>query len=261
MARTSLQALAVSAVVLAGTVTGCGGADETDGSGPRAKSSTTASPSPSPSSSPTLPAFVRGSAGSIVAASLRAMRYLDQVRFSGKVIVDGEKMVMNVRTDIHDNCSGTVTQGQVTTRFIATRTASYVKGNAAFWSQSVGADADQVLAYLHGRWAKGKASKEFARLCNMGILLSSGRYNDSRELVGPNPTVSGIQKFHGHDVVEVGGSAGKERYRFLIEVAEPHRIFRLNSDTPGDPGVLAFDYEDARLVVVPSPKEWVGPAS
>jgi hypothetical protein len=189
------------------------------------------------------------------------MRYVDQVRFSGKVVVDGEQLVMNVRTDIHDNCSGTVTQGRVTTRFVATRTASYVKGNAAFWSESVGADADRAIAYLHGRWARGKVSKQFTRMCNVGILLSSGRYNDSRELVGPNPTVGGIQRFRGHDVVEVAVTDGKERYRFLVEVAEPHRIFRLNSDTPGDPGELAFDYEDARPVVVPGPKESVGPPS
>ena len=239
------------ALLLSATLTACGGSASSKKAGP------TPHPSPTVSATPTTPAFARESGGSIVAATVRALMFVGQVRYSGRVIEDGHTIEVQVRNDIRGHCSATVRERGSTFRVVTTKEATYLKGDEAFWRSTVGSDARGVVAFLGGRWAKGKPSDEFDRVCSTRRIISFGYYKSGTDLVGKNPRVSPVQRYHGHDAVEVTGRFDQGVVRYLVEVEEPHRLFRLTGRIEGLPTDLTFDYDDDALVVVPGPDESV----
>jgi hypothetical protein len=240
------------ALLLSATLTACGGSASSKKAGP------TPHPSPTVSATPTTPAFARESGGSIVAATVNAMTYIGQVRYSGSVVNEGKRLEIRVINDIRGHCSGTMRQGSEIARFISTTEATYLKGNLGFWKDAAGKDAARVIALLAGRWARAEASDAFDRLCSTRSIISFGYYKTGTELVGKGATVSAVRQYHGHSAVEVTGRFNHGTVRYLVEVEAPHRLFHLSGNIGGLPTELAFDYDDDTLFVVPGAGESVG---
>jgi hypothetical protein len=243
MGRTGVRATAVTVVsLLALALSGCGSDKANSSDAKKGSAGQTLS-------------FAKKPPGIIAKTAFDAMDQIHKVHAKGTMTSDGQPVAMDVRTDGSGNCTGTLTQEGATTRFVATAHATYLKGDAAFWRQNAGKDAAFALSYLHGRWAKVEASKEFANLCDLGTLISQAGADIPGDPAHASGTVSKVQQYQGHDVIEVSASEGKKKFRFLVEVAEPHRLFRLSSDTPGDRGEIVFNFDDSSPVVVPGPKE------
>ncbi|RNL79494.1 hypothetical protein [Nocardioides marmorisolisilvae] len=258
MARTGARILALTAAaVLAVTVTGCGSKDSSDGKKASGPSTPATSTTPATPTVPATPDFAKQPPGIIVKDAIDAMSKVHKIRLTGTFIDDGKHLDLDVRTDGAGNCAGKLTQDGATTQFVATKRATYLKGDREFWKQSVGKDAATTISYLHGRWAKVEASKEFANLCNVGTLIAQAGGKVSGDPADSDGTVSAVQTYHGQDVIEVSDSQGSETYSFLVEVAEPHRVLRLDSETKNDPGSLRFVYDNIPAVVVPAAQDSV----
>lgn len=197
--------------------------------------------------------FEDGTGVEIVAAGFSAMKQADQFHLRGELVSDGAPLTFDVRSGDDGLCAGTMTSGRATTEFVATRNATFLKGNRAFWVESVGKDADDAMDYVGSRWARLEKSAEFAELCDIPTGLSRlGVDPDEIERLDDDGVqVSEVERFGGHPTVRVTAEDGDDKVTLVISTDEPHYILKLVSGVESDPGEIVFDFDKPVTIVVP----------
>ncbi|MET3960118.1 hypothetical protein ABIE44_000052 [Marmoricola sp. OAE513] len=199
-------------------------------------------------------AFAKKSGPDIVEAAAAAMKKTGAVHLSGNMIQDGERLDIDLKADGDGLCEGELsTKDGGTATFVSAKDASYLKADDKFWEKNAGANAEQTQKFLDGKWAKLPASEQFSTLCGLGSNL----FASEEDLDDENFEVGKLTELDGHPVVELISADGKEKYRMFVRADEPHQILKFVSETPGDPGEIAFDFEEKIAIEVPGADESV----
>lgn len=203
------------------------------------------------------PAFAKKSGEDIFRAAATAMRDAGPVGVAGNIVDDGEKIEFDVRTNGPDECTGTLTQQGGTARFVVASGSTYIKGDEGFWRSSVGDEAEQAMDFFGDRWVKAPSDDEFTQLCDLSQLLDleSAEGDD----VPRDVKVGEVSEIDGHQVVQLTAKDDEDDQEFAVyvETGSPHRILKLESKDPKDPGQISFDFDAEVDVEEPAKGEYV----
>lgn len=180
---------------------------------------------------------------------------ITHLRIRGVVIQAGDRMTVDVRTDAHGNCAGTMSVGKGVARIVVTRRDAYIKGDHAFWTDAGGADAALLIRTLHGRWLKAKPDARIGALCTLGRTMVAKMMTGLPAPAG-SVRVGGLSTIDGVTVVELTDLSGSSGGSLFVSVAAPHYIRRVIANDPALKGTLTLSgFDDRSPVTIPGPGE------
>jgi hypothetical protein len=240
--RRTSRTLLVVAALGALTLTACGAedGDATSGKTPGAKASPTA--------------FADLPGGKIADTAFSETAKVRALRIRGNVNQNGERTVLDLRTDRAGRCAGTMSVGAGKGRFVATQKSVFLKGDTAFWKQGSGEDPSQVIDYLDGRWAKLGTVKEFRTLCKIGKAMATEAATGNSWGID----VSKVTRFEGHDVVTLSDRADGERAQIVISADAPHYLRKIAIHSAKLSGEIVLSaFGDKTPIDLPAAGEYV----
>lgn len=250
MRRTTLAALCLTAVTVAG-VAGClPGEDKADGS-PSGQNSgqTSGKPAAKASKGP----FDGLTGGEIAERALAATSGASSLRMTGDVPDDesGGTIRIDMALDKRGECAGTMSMnGQGKADLVKTGGTLYMRYDETFLrAQSEGSskeETDGVVAMLAGKWTKmsatGSDAKDIAGFCDLDTVLAD--FKDSGSGADSGVTRGGSTTVGGTSAVVVTEKDGKDTYTMYVADAGKPYLLRLVSKSAKDPGTITFsDYD------------------
>ena len=153
---------------------------------------------------------------------------LESVRFTGSLTRNGATSELSLQVDKTGKCAGTIRTQGVTAEIIRTSDGSnFMKGDAAFWRATGGAQAKKLVRLVGEKWAKISSGDQFAEFCDLDNLLEELNQNDDAEK--SSPTKGGEAEFGGESVIEIRNETDGSTTTALVLVEDPHYIVKLTS--------------------------------
>ncbi|MEE1938888.1 hypothetical protein V1L54_05580 [Streptomyces sp. TRM 70361] len=180
------------------------------------------------------------SAQEITDKAAEATKALDSVRMTGQIYSGGERLQLDMALAKDGKCTGTISMGEGTAEVLNNGTASYMKGDEAFWqAQSKGeAEAGTFVEMLKGRWVKmgGEqgADAGFDSFCDLDKLLE-----DMDSDTSTKATKGELTEIEGRQAIPLVEEDGKETTTVYIanDDAEPY-LLRMENEGSDEPGVM-----------------------
>ncbi|MER8187286.1 hypothetical protein [Kitasatospora sp. NPDC094015] len=255
-----LAATVVVCCALAAGASGCGPAKAPAGSAEAAAPSVSVSASASVSASkgPHLDTD-KLTAAEIEKQAQAAMASLSSVKVSGNLMVEGQKMTLDLATDTKGNCQGTIgVAGMGLIEIIHTGGSSYLKPDAAFWKAIVGQKGDAkagaaAAELFKGRYLTGaKDDPELAELSDMCDMIKSMTENDDTDdgaIKGAAATVGEVRTF---TVISTDDDGSRTTAHVATE-GKPYLVKVTHEGT--DPGEMSFSDFDKPITVQAPPAD------
>ncbi len=223
-----LAALSLTAVLV--LAAGCGGKDEDGGASDFAKQS-----------------------GDKIAGIAKAdMKDLEQVRFSGDITSDGDKVTLDVQASSAGDCTGSIGLGGGSAEILAKDGTSWFKPDEDFWRANAGDTADAVIAAVGDKWVLDTDSN-FSQFCDLDAFFDNLFKDD--EGAGKY-TVTGTDEVDGDDVVKVEQQDDKGTSVGYVLVKGDHYLVKLERTEGDEPGHIDFsDFDDEFDVTAPADDE------
>jgi len=183
---------------------------------------------------------------------------LDTLTSASSAAVTGQMTIFNAtstfkaRFDEGGHCSGRLTMVEGTAVFVATDTATYIKGTEGFWHESSGSYATGFIRTMRGRWGELPASDEFQRLCRQGTDLAA-RAHRIKDL-----KTRSVDVLAGRTVVTLIGTLDGQPFRAAIDLNEPHYLRAYANSSVEVPNTMQFSqFGTARPLAPPDPGDFV----
>ena len=236
---TSPRTRALAALCVVGALTlasGCGG-DDSGGDKDKADSS-----------------FAKQSGDEIAAAAKADMKKLDEVKFSGDITSDGEKITLEIQASAAGDCTGSIGLGGGTADILAKDGTNWFRPDEAFWRANAGDQADAIIAAVGDKWVLDTDSN-FSQFCDLNAFFDQ-LFKDDDD-ASPYKTV-GTDEVDGEDVVKVEQSDDKGSSVGYVLVDGEHYLVKLERTEGDEPGHLDFsDFDEEFDVTAPADDEVV----
>lgn len=245
MRRTTLAALCLTAVTVAG-VAGClPGEDKTADKTAEKTADNAASKPKGP--------FAGLTGGQIAERALTATSGASSLRMTGDVADDesGGTIRIDMALDKRGECAGTMSMnGEGKADVVKTATTLYMRYDEKFLrAQSEGSskeETDGVVAMLAGKWTKmaatGSDAKDIAGFCDLDSVLAD--FKDAGSGPGAGVTRGATTTVDGTPALVVNEKDGKDSYTLYVATKGKPYILRLESKSAEDPGTIAFSEYD-----------------
>lgn len=217
MTSPRIRAAAALGAVLVLAV-GCGGNDG-NGSGSGADS-----------------AFAKESGDKIAAASKADMNALDEVKFSGDITSDGQKITLDMQASSAGDCTGTIGLGGGTAQILAKDGTNWFKPDEAFWRANAADQADAIISAVGDKWVLDTDSS-FAQFCDLNAFFDNLFKSDSTS--GAYKT-TGTDEIDGDQVVKVERTDDKGTSVGYVRIDGDHYLLKLERTEGAEPGHIEF---------------------
>ncbi|RYP88605.1 hypothetical protein EKO23_01570 [Nocardioides guangzhouensis] len=187
--------------------------------------------------------FADRSASDIKDAAIKDMKTVTSLTMDGTIKENGQELSLTLSSDTDGKCAGEISQGGGTARFIGGE-ETYLKGDEAFWTNSVGGaqQAQQILALVGDKWAKVPASAgaSFESFCDLDNLLDDfTKEDDSTVKKGDTGAVD------GEDAVVIEGTSDSgDPTKAWIAVDGKHHILKLQGEGDTSGSFTFSDYDE-----------------
>ncbi|WP_433892311.1 hypothetical protein [Streptomyces sp. CA-111067] len=235
MSRGRCVAVALTAVLAGGALSGCGGDGDDGASAPIAQAlATTTTSAPSAQATPAEVPFSGQTSAEIVQSATDVMGTLHTLTVDVTGEQDGEPIRLRMGMTSAGACAGHFLVGGGNIEIISTHKTAYLKGDRAGWIALVGgSDGAAVATAAKGKWLKTQTSSrsEFAGFCDLGDYVTSIA---SPEEAGEMST-GGPVTVAGQETVLLSGPADDEG-KVAVYVATRGRPYILKAVRTGPDG-------------------------
>jgi hypothetical protein len=194
------------------------------------------------------------SARQLLQEAVAATQGAHSMRIAGRAPLDedGQLAEIDLSLDEDGNCAGTFGIDRGTAEIIATDGASYLRGDRAFWKAVAGDQAEGILRFLRGRWAKaeGEDAEELAAVCDLDEMLGGF---DTDEVASADVSQEQLTAVGGVPAVRLVSEEDDGLYDvwiatrgtpYLLQVVGPHGV------------LLEFtEYDEPVHAVPPDPQD------
>ncbi|MDX2544367.1 hypothetical protein ACOT81_28590 [Streptomyces sp. WI04-05B] len=256
MRRTTLAALCLTAVTVAG-VAGCqtGGNRTSDRTTDKASDKTATDTA---ATDKTKDPFAGLSGDEIAERALTATSGASSLRMTGDVPDDesGGTIRIDMALDKRGECAGTMSMnGQGKADLVKSGSTLYMKYDEKFLrAQSEGSskeETDGVVAMLAGKWTKmattGSDAKDLAGFCDLDSVLAD--FKDGTSGTGSGVTRGATTTVDGKPAVLVTEKDGKDTYTMYVASEGKPYLLRVDSKSAKDPGTVVFSEYDKPVSV------------
>lgn len=207
---------------------------------------------------PSTPSATSGPAGNpfelrpgdqIAEQATRAMNRLRSVRVRGDVLVDDQRVAMDLTLNKAGDCRGSVSvQGQGTTEVLGVDGAWWFRLDTETWLLQQPETGQEMADYVGDRWIVAPEGGEFRELCDLDVFLHQ-TMGFGRGLSADGSSLyrnDGTDRVAGEEVVvlkPVERSGDDEPPTAYVQVGGEHRLVRVE-DQRRDTGSVTFDAFD-----------------
>jgi hypothetical protein len=209
---TSSRIRAVAALSVLVLAAGCGGKDDGDS------------------------AFAKQSGDKVAAASKSDMKSLDQVKFSGEITSDSEKVTLDIQADSKGDCTGSIGLGGGSAEILAKDGTNWFKPDEDFWRTNAGDSADAIIQAVGDKWVLDTESN-FSQFCDLDAFFDN-LFKDDKG-AGPYKT-TGTEEIDGKEVVKVEQSDDEGTATGYLLVDGKHYLVKLERTEGDQPGHVEF---------------------
>jgi hypothetical protein len=230
---TSSRVRAVAALSVVGVLllsAGCGGSDDDGGDSDFAKQS-----------------------GDKIAADAKAdMKGLDEVKFSGEITSDGDKITLDVQASSAGDCTGSIGLGGGAAEILAKDGKNWFKPDEAFWRANAGDSADAIISAVGDKWVLDTDSN-FSQFCDLDAFFDNlFKSEDDAEKY----KTTGTEEIDGDKVVKVEQSDDKGSSVGYVLIEGDHYLLKLERTEGDEPGRLEFsDFDKEFDVTAPADED------
>ena len=178
----------------------------------------------------------------IVAAATSAVRSVNSVHVSGKVLSGGQNVALDLNLVNGHGGRGSMSQDGLGFKIVAVGPEVYINGSSAFWTKFGGAAAAQLLS---GKWLKAPATGQLsslATLTDVQKLFSQLLSTHGKLAKGKTTTVQGQQVVAVNDTTN-GGTL------YVATSGKPYPIEISKTGSQG--GQLVFDQFNQPVSLTP----------
>jgi len=210
---------------------GCGG---NDGSGGKSEADST---------------FAKQSGDKIAAAAKADMKDLDEVRFSGDITSDSQKITLDMQASSAGDCTGTIGLSGGTAQVLAKDGTNWFKPDEAFWRANAPDQADAIISAVGDKWVLDTDSS-FAQFCDLDAFFDNLFKDDS---TASSYKTTGTDDIDGDQVVKVEQTDEKGTSVGYVRIDGDHYLLKLERTEGDEPGHIDFtDFNKGFEVTAPA---------
>lgn len=189
-------------------------------------------------------------AGDKIADSAKAeMKGLDEVKFSGEITSESQKITVDIQADSGGDCTGTIGLGGGTAKVLAKGGTSWFKPDEEFWRANAGDSADAIIQAVGDKWVLDTSSN-FSQFCDLDAFFDN-LFKDDKG-AGPYKN-TGTDEIDGKKVVKVEQDDDRGTATGYVLVDGKHYLVKLERTEGAEPGHLDFtDFNQAFDVTAPA---------
>jgi hypothetical protein len=194
-------------------------------------------------------AFAKQSGDKIAAAAKADMKSLDQVKFTGEITSDGDKITLDIQADAGGDCTGTIGVGGGSAEVLAKDGTNWFKPDEDFWRANAGDSADAIIQAVGDRWVLD-TDQNFSQFCDLDAFFDN-LFKDEQG-AGPYKT-TGTDEIDGDQVVKVEQSDDKGTATGYVLIDGKHYLVKLERTEGDEPGHVDFsDFDKEFDVTAPA---------
>lgn len=171
-------------------------------------------------------------------AAAAAMGELESLRVSGELTVDGEEISIDLASSRGGDCTGTIGVDGADADVLSAGGETWFRPSEEFWRAQGGAQADQIIELVAGRWVVLGEDDGFAELCDLDQLLEELLDETDEETTYETGEVSDVEGTSAVAVVSTDEDG--ETSTGYIAVDEPHLLVRIEKTEGEEPGTVDF---------------------
>jgi len=196
--------------------------------------------------------FAKQSADKIADTAKADMKSLQQVKFSGAITSNAQKISVDIQAKANGDCTGSVGIGEGSAQVVAKDGTSWFKPDEEFWRANAGDSADAVIDAVGDKWVLD-TEDNFSGFCDLDGFFDS-LFKDDAE-AGTYKT-TGTEEVDGDQVVKVEQSDDKGKATGYVLTEGKHYLVKLERHEGDDPGQLVFsDFNKDFDVTAPADDE------
>jgi len=199
-------------------------------------------------------AFAKESGDKIAAAAKADMKALEEVRFSGDITSNGQKITLDMQASSAGDCTGSIGLGDGTAQLLAKDGTNWYKPDEAFWRANAPDQADAILAAVGDKWVLDTGSS-FAQFCDLDAFFDNlFKADDSSS----SYKTTGTEELDGEQVVKVEQTDDKGTSVGYVLIEGDHYLVKLERTEGDEPGHIDFsDFNKEFDVTAPADDEVV----
>jgi hypothetical protein len=193
--------------------------------------------------------FVKQSADKIAATAKADMKSLDEVKFTGEITSESQKITLDVQAKSNGDCTGSIGIGDGTAQVLAKDGTNWFKPDEAFWRANAGDSADAIIQAVGDKWVLD-TNANFSQFCNLEAFFDTL----FKEQAGANPyKTTGTDEVDGDKVVKVEQTDDKGTATGYVLIEGKHYLVKLERTEGNEPGHIDFsDFDKDFDVTAPA---------
>ncbi len=180
--------------------------------------------------------FAKQSGDKIAAAAKADMKDLDEVKFSGEINSDGDKITLDVQASSAGDCTGSIGLGGGSAEIVAKDGSNWFKPDEDFWRANAGDTADAIIEAVGDKWVLDTDSN-FSQFCDLDAFFDN-LFKDAESASAYK--VTGTDEVDGDDVVKVEQKDDKGTSVGYVLIDGAHYLVKLERTEGDEPGHLDF---------------------
>ncbi|MFD5099985.1 hypothetical protein [Streptomyces albidochromogenes] len=197
-------------------------------------------------------------ADAIAAKAVKATNGASSVHMAGTAHQEGGTTIkVDFKVDTQDNCTGTLSGQGTEAEVIKTSETGYVKGNDAFWQNSLKAQpgAEKMISQLRGRWVKTPADETSTRdICDKQAFLAA-MDNDKSERKGM--TKGRTTTVDGQEAIVLKKKDGDQTLTLYVATKGKPYILKTTATGGENPSTMNFTDYNKTVKATPPPADKV----